>query len=407
MRGRLALAVALSGCPSEEPSSSGSSADGMASASCEGTGIVPFRDDWVLEGDFALPDDVQTIRIGGRLTGGTDRNFANRGDVVVGFDGEPGRIVIEMRRFTAAFCEATAAEDFADLSLWAYAGVSGDPLPPGQMDPTASCLEGGWRDGCSVRVYYDGLSQLARSGADLRVTLPADYRGLLDIVTEDNDADPDYFNRGDVCVLDLPGSAEIELGSGRAFVRLAADITPSPRCAADDVATCESWPCAGPDDACDGSQAWANECPCVAQLGEFGRVNIDTADIAAMDAQIDLPASLWSSITARNEGPGQTLEEHCAAIVDVPGYVQLDGPGNDFPWETRGTVSYPGLPAVAGAGYAVQLFSSACAPVPHTDVPEDFVGTGQGGAQASEVRGGLHVCTGCLSDVASCDDLVF
>ena len=87
----------------------------------------------------------------------------------------------------------------------------------------------------------------------------------------------------------------------------------------------------------------------------------------------------------------------------MPGAVQTDT-GNDLPWPARYDVDFPGELAVLGAGYAVQLTSDACAPLAYTEYPEDFVGVGNGQAQASAERGNLEVCSGCI--MQSCDALI-
>ncbi len=166
----------------------------------DGLGNRPIRDEWRTEA--VVPFDhfdeingvprISRLRIGGTLAGGSDReNFANRGDVNVRFDGPPDTITIELRRFTFARCEAAAEADFEALSLWSFAGID-PPVDGRELDPALACDgAAGFSDGCAIRVFYDGLSQLARSGADIRVTLPADYAGDLVVITDDNDADPD------------------------------------------------------------------------------------------------------------------------------------------------------------------------------------------------------------------------
>lgn len=379
--------------------------------------ILPTRDDWQVAAQVMFDHEgeegavnIGSVQIGGRLTGGTNRNFANRGDVIVLFDGPEDTITIELRKFTAAINDTVAQEDYDALSLWAFNANQSSPLPPDDMDPMALCNgEAGWLNNCAIRLYYDGLSQLARAGADIRVTLPPSYRGTVSVITEDNDDDPDYFNRGNVCIEGLRGTADVALQSGQAFVKLASDIKAAPKCSDDFIARCESWPCAPGEGSCmfgdemadEGSLAWANECPCVAQVGEFGRVKIDSHDAAAADAFIDVPQTLWASITGKNEATGQDStdpEKHCIAQVDVPGYERLEGGGNDFPWETRGQINYPGMPAVAGAGYSIQAFSANCAPVPFTEDPDDYVGVSEGSMQDSKVRGNTSVCSGCLAD---------
>jgi hypothetical protein len=392
--------------------------------------INPFRQsDWQVEAQVPFVHttnpgtedavvNIASLQVGGRLTGGSNKNFANRGDVIVLFDGPEDVITVEFRRFTAAASEAAADEDYEALSLWAFNANQSSPLPPDQMEAEALCNgEAGWLNNCAIRVYYDGLSQLARAGADIRVTLPPSYNRTLSVITEDNDDDAAYFNRGNVCVDGLSGTADVTLQSGQAFVKLAPEIKPAPQCSDDFIARCEAWPCMPGEGSCmvgedmvdEGSQAWANECPCVAQVGEFGRIKVDTHDSAAADINIDVPATLWASITAKNEQMGQDStdpDKHCTIDVSgLPGYELLDGPGNDFPWESRGQINYPGAPAVAGAGYSVQAVSANCEPVPATENPADYVGAANGSDQESTERGNVKVCAGCLA-ASSCDQLL-
>lgn len=389
--------------------------------------ILPFRQsDWTVEAqvpfEHTLEDgtvNIGNLQIGGRLTGGSNKNYANRGDVIVLFDGPEGVITVEFRRFTAAANEASAEEDYKALSLWAFNANQSSPLPPDQMDAAALCNDEatGWLNNCAIRVYYDGLTQLARAGADIRVTLPPSYVRNVSVITEDNDDDAAYFNRGNVCVQDTRGTIDVALQSGQAFVKVAQDAKTAPLCSDDFIARCESWPCEPGEGTClvdeemvdEGSQAWGSDCPCVSQVGEFGRVKVDTHDSAAANINIDVPANLWASITAKNEQMGQDSsdpEKHCTVDVSgLPGFMELEGGGNDFPWEKRGQINYPGAPAVAGAGYSVQAFSANCEPVPSTEDPDDYVGAANGSEQDSTEHGNITICSGCLAS-SSCDQLL-
>ena len=378
----------------------------------------PFVDDWRTEAfvPFDWYDEdagmaaIFSLQVGGRLAGGTNNpNFANRGDVIVLHDGAPDTITIEFQRFTFAPNQDAADETFEAMSLWAFNTSVDQPQPPDAMDPEAQCvLESGWQSGCGIRLYYDGLSQLARAGANIRVTLPPDYARDLTVITEDNDADPDYFNRGNVCIDGLQGNATVRLQSGQAFVKVAPDASIAPQCSADFIQQCNDWPCVpNSDDACDGSEAWDSNCPCVSQVGEFGRVLVESHDAASADINIDVPSDLWMSITAKNEQMGQDSSDpelHCRATVDVPGYEIFPEAGNDFPWETRGQINYPSSNAVSGAGYNVTAFSKGCNPVPATEGPEDFVGVGNGTMQESTQRGNIRITSGALTQ--SCDELL-
>ena len=116
----------------------------------------------------------------------------------------------------------------------------------------------------------------------------------------------------------------------------------------------------------------------------------------AANVVVDVPAGLWAAIQAESHEP-------CEATVSVPGFEP--GPvGNDFPWEASGSASYPGPPAILGAGYSIDASSSACGEVRYTEHPEQFVGDDNEDQQTSEQRGNLEVCTGCI--VQGCNDLV-
>lgn len=365
----------------------------------------PYRDHWIIEADldFIHVDDqglplIFDLTIGGQLT---NDNFANHGDVIVSFDGPPDRILVELRRFTYSDSEAAAQEDFDDLSLWAY---SAPPGRPQDQDPADDCVAGGWHDGCSIRVYFDGLSQLMRAGTDLRVTLPPDYRRRVSVVTEDNDQDRHYLDRADVCISNLHASASVETDSGNVWVSLAPDATPVPSCTPQQIQSCEDWT------VLDGAgmqvpAPWAPECDCIAVGGgQFGLLDIENRADERSNVTIDVPAMLWTAITVENQDEGQDAAgEHCEASVTVPDFEPAQT-GNDFPWQARGSASFPGPPAILGAGFQVLASSSGCGEVVFTPDPESYVGEGNEAAQPSEERGNLQVCSGCI--VQTCDELV-
>ena len=406
-RDSLVLGLLMVGCPCDGTSGF---AQGFEDHH-EGSSIQPFRDQWRTEAEVPFPylDDEGDAQITNISIGGlrTRDNFANRGDVIVQF-ADADTIKIELRRFTMASNQDRAEEDFADLQLWAFDDAV---KPPHEIEDSVAkdCLAAGWMDGCEIRVYYDGLSQLSRAGADIRVTLPRSYRHSIEIVTEDNDEDSDYHNRGNVCVSDLPGTADITLGNGVAYVSLAEGTTPMPRCSAEDIAECEGWPDGS------GEQAWAQECPCVNAIGEFGRVKVEALDAAAADMLVDIPADIWAAINLTNEASGQMrnpVEDapgvRCDAVVDVPGYVFDPQIGDELtrdPWRNKGFSNHPSDAAIVGAGYNVQLSASDCAPVTQTEHPEDFVGTNHGNEQETHERGNLQVCSGCIR-AQSCEDLL-
>lgn len=380
-----------------------------------GGDLRPFRTDWVAEVDMEFPylsadgvEQISSITIGGRES---SDNFANRGDVIVNFDGPPNRIKIEVRRFTMAKNEAMAMENFAKLQLWAFTGSS--LRPPSQLDAANDCTKGeAWQNDCEVRIYFDGLTQIARSGADLRVTLPANYRRTIRVVTEDNVADDDYHNRGNVCVENLAGTADIDVESALVFVTLADEITPMPQCESyaiengeDPKAFIEE--CDQAVDAEGNPAPWNPMCTCMAQVGDFGRVRVTSQGSDATDITVDVPDGLWTRVIAENQGMMQMKAgEHCTATVTMNNYVVDDTIGGESgrdPWRNLGTANYPGMPAVNGAGYSLQVTSANCAPVSATESPEDFDPAAED--QESAERGNIQVCTDCIR-ARSCEELL-
>ncbi len=357
----------------------------------------PFRDEWVQEAviDFVHTGPDGEILISDVIIGGQGGdNFGNRGDVIVRFDGEPDIMTVELRRFVMAGSQVSAAEQLGGLKLWAYEGTV---ALPDQKDAEDECLDE-WRTGCQLRVYADALLQREVSGADIRVTLPPDFRGLIDVETEDDSAHSDYLNRGDVCIDGLPGSADIVFNSGRAFVRMAEDVTPTPTCPAQDVAACETW--TTPDE--NGEPVltpWTSDCPCTTAGHQFGRVTVDSRNVDPADIVVDVPTELWGSLLLENRF-SETTDRECEARLSLPeSILELDP--QDSAARIVGSMNYPGYPAISGAGYRIALQSGTCGPVGHTDAPEDFDGDGPA---SSERRGYIEVCTDCI--IESCDALV-
>jgi hypothetical protein len=377
--------VSLVACKSDSPTS---------------LSLEPFRDGWQLEVDTEFPhqDDagvpgITSIVIGGP---GDEGNFANRGDVIVEFDDAyEDRITVEMRRFAWVDDEDAAADGYEKLRLWAY---SATPIkPPGEMDPASNCNPGdgsAWQDDCTIRVYYEGQLEPRRFGADLRVTLPADYRHSVQVVTSDNDYDDDYLNRGNVCVDGLNGSVDVELEQGVAYVILDPDTGPVPSCPPEDIEQCENW-----TDEDDQPAPWAGDCPCM--LLGYGRAVVRTVGKSAADITFDVGSTLWASLSLENSGDNQTESgHHCNADVDWPRAQVTDYD----PWKLTGSANVPDA-APAGGGFGITGEATACAAVSYTEDPDDFVGEGGGDEQTSELRGNLKVCNDCLRG-KSCDELL-
>jgi len=355
----------------------------------------PFRDDWRVEVDAEFPYlvdgeiNISSIAIGGLLQ---DDNFANRGDVIVDVDGPEGRILVEMRRFTWREKRGDAEADFDKLELLAHTGGVKPPheIPdenkcglrhPGDPDSFSP-----WQDGCSIRLYYRGQTQPSRVGADIRVTLPASYRGAISIVTDDNDESEEYLNRGDVCVEGLNGNLDARLENGLAYVILDRDATPGPTCDEGAIEDCEEWP--------DG--AWGSECACKT----FGMAKVVAT--GAADITIDAPDPLWASFSLDNQGDNQTVEEHCDADVD---WSDAEVEPTDREWKKHGEANHPSDAAPPGAGFSLRAVAEDCSVVQHTDDPEEFVGPNNADEQASEQRGNIVLCAGCLGG-DTCEDLL-
>ncbi len=341
--------------------------------------VGPYRDQWRTEVDAnvafrdgeGLPTIVN-ITVGGREHEG---NFANRGDVQVKFDGPEDHIKVELRRFTYTESLAQAEETYRLLHLWAFAAST--PRQPASMDPSDDCRQT-WQDECQIRIWYEGRRQLLRSGADIRVTLPPSYRHQVDIVTEDVTIEGSYLLRGDVCIQDLPGSANVTLDDGVSLTRLHRAIVPGPTCTADEL------------DACDLA-GWDPACPC----STYGRVDVRGG---TTDVTVDVPSHLWTSAFLENAASDPTP---CDVEIDVPG-VKLDPRTLDDPGRTLGFLNHPGDHAIVGGGYSVQLWAEDCSPVYYSPYPSAWPGKGNEDLQRNEIRGNLTMCSDCLAPM-DCD----
>ena len=365
----------------------------------------PFQGEWrtVIDQPFNVLDAagevaIRTVRIGNE---GGD-NFNNRGDIVVRY-ADVSRITVEMRKFTQVDSQALADEDFDKLSIWG--STSALPPAPYNLDDEDNCIDPSgqlpWQDDCQIAVFYDGQTQVDRSGADLRITLPRSFIYDLEIETDDNLADADYQNRGNVCVENLPGSADIKLSNGTAWVIVDETSNISPLCPADQRQACVD-------------ADWDSQCPCLVNDFEFGQVKITSNDGQAANAIVDIPSSpeFWVGYQLRNDGDNTPGNDEpgalCEAIVeDSAGAVRL-AEGIDLgqkPNENQGSINYPGDTATEGAGYNIALKSDECLVILATEDPSDFVGVGEGPTQESDERGNVSICSGCARTVG-CDGLV-
>lgn len=404
----LALLVLVTACSDEPPArDTGIEHEGGDSSD---VGVEPYRDEWrtVHLGPFAALDDegdpaITDVLVGSAL--GYADNFVNRGDVIVQFDGPPDTIEIEFRRFTFAEDAADASEIFERLHLWAFNESVGSPKMPRDMDEAARC--GGpsaddapvpWQDGCAIYVYYDGQAQLARAGADIRVTLPSDYRQRVSISTSDNVVEDSYPNHGNVCVSGLVGELDVELQSGVAYVTVAAD-TAYPGCPAELVADCEAFD----DPSTPGPDAWSKDCGCIAQGYNPGIVTVAALEPSSTDIVVDVPASLWTSFRAENAGANLLGGKHCTATVDDFDDVAFDEGTDDpnKPWLRGGIANRP--PAAPAGGFRVDLRSSGCEAVGAVEEPSAWADDVDD--PPPQLRGNLEICAGCLA-AQTCETLL-
>ncbi len=319
----------------------------------------PFRDEWRVE--LSAPVTLAGAgRLQDLLVGGHEHesNFANRGDVIVQFHDED-RIVVEMRRFTRAADPERAREDFDHTMLWAYIGGDVAPVPPQQMEFPRPCVgeDGSLRDGCGLRVYYDGNSQPLRTGADLRVTLPARWTGQLDLITQDSIIDSDYLNRGNICVEPTRAWVTAQLERGVAYASIA------------------------PDEVAPGT----------ASLSISG----DAAQI-----WLDVPAQLRTSWRVGYEDD-QSKQERCFADPVLEGHVFTEV---EFGSKRS---SYAG---VAGPDPETETFdallaarSDTCDVVAFTEAPDQW--SGEPNEQSVETRGEIRLCNDCIA-ATPCEELL-
>lgn len=370
------------------------------------SGQLPFVDDWetVLDGPIAADIvganaslNVTAFQIGGL---GVDDNFMNRGDVEVYYTNPPidgngtGQIKVEMQRFAGACDQADADAKFALMKPWIFA--SGSAVPPSELPDSECTADTGFLSGCNIRVYYEGLTQPARDGANIRVFLPQNYRGTLNIITEDNIwPDGSYQKRSNVKIKDLYGQATVEMGSGKTEIKLADGIYPAPYCDPDPMLNAES------NDLCDNwtdpdtmeSKPWDSDCPCLEKLG---RIDVKAEEPEAADITVDAPADFWATINAANRLAGQTggSDVECTADVacDAFGGCEIENGEclEDSPWDCSAVTNRPsGAPT--GTGYSLQLSSATCSNVSVHESPDDY-----GAPPESVLRGNLAVCSGCL-----------
>jgi hypothetical protein len=181
------------------------------------------------------------------------------------------------------------------MSLWAYVS-SGNPSAPSKMKPEDDCTVGTWKSGCAVTVYYDGQTQPVRAGADIRVHLPKAYRGELNVTTEDNNGEPSFPRVGNITIDGICSSGNITMAQGTTKVKMCRELTPAPRCSAEDIEACENY-----KDEMGNDAAWSNQCPCPAE--NFGQLKIEAVKPWAGDIIVDIPRPPGSTPTSPTRRP--------------------------------------------------------------------------------------------------------
>jgi hypothetical protein len=324
-------------------------------------------------------------------------NFANRGDIEVHFDQDSDVISIELRKYdfsddiTAKGDEATGQEGtFERMSLWAYNEDGSNPAKPTEADaadPTKNCQLEAWKDGCSVYVYYDGLTQPVRSGADLRVHLPKAWRGELNVQTEDNEGETTYPRRSNVTITG-PGEAgwcssgTVKMSAGVGKIKLCRDLSVAPACSAAQIEACENFEKDGMP------AAWDPTCGCNAM--NFGQIRIESLKPWAADITVDMPDDLWLNATVANQSDAKPHE--CKPVLENCADGKCTLTTNDE-YTKAGEFNYPGPAAPSGAGFNLTVLSAGCTLVDYFAKPDDWAADA---TPESEVRGHLKVCTGCL-----------
>ena len=325
-------------------------------------------------------------------------NFANRGDVEVYLDQDKEVITIEMRYYDFSddliakgdpngLTEEERQGTFGRLSLWAFVN-SGNPSPPDAMDPLDNCTVGTWKSGCEIAAYYDGKAQPARSGAHIRVHLPKAYRGDLNITTEDNDAEPTFPRVGNVIVEGLCSGGTILLAQGTAKVNMCRDLTPAPKCNAEQIKGCEDF--IDPDTM--QPAAWSNLCPCPAE--NFGQLKIEATKPWAGNITVDIPTTTWLNANLANEETDKPHEckpdlSACTGKICEP--VSFDD------YTISGEFNYPSKAAASGAGFNLTVKSAGCNPVSFFDDAKDWNVDPALSKEKTETHGHITVCNGCLN----------
>ena len=320
-------------------------------------------------------------------------NFANRGDVEVYFDQDAEVITVEVRFYdfsddlTALGDDATNGT-LADMSLWAYAG-SGNPKRPQEMKAEDDCTKDTWKSGCKITTYYNGLAQPVRAGADLRVHLPKNYRGTLNVTTGDNLSEGSFPRLGNVTIDGICGSGDIRLAQGEAKVKVCRALSPAPTCAPADVKTCENYL-----DEMGKPAPWSSSCT-ACPADKFGQLKIESTKPWAGNITVDIPKNTWLNANLANEETDKPHEckpvlDNCTA--DVCKVTSDDGSG----YSTSGEFNYPGVSAASGAGFNLTVKSAGCTPVTFFPDAKSWNADPALSKPKTEQHGQIKVCTDCI-----------
>jgi len=357
-------------------------------------GALPQETEWttvVNNLPFPLDGDGQIygITIGRRES---DGNFANRGNIEVFLDQDQPVIKIEMKIYDFSDDITFNGDATMDppvegtkerMSLWAYVS-SGTPKKPADQKPEDDCTKDTWKSGCAVAVYYDGLAQPVRAGADLRVHLPKAYRGKLTVETEDNLSEATYPRPGNITIDGLCSSSDVTLSSGTAKVKMCRDLQVGPTCSAAQIMNCETF-----KDEMGNDAAWSSTCMCGPDL--YGQVKVTSRKPYAANITVDMPNTTWMNVTASNDSPDKP--NNCKPTLENCTGDGVCTPVQNSDYSISGEFNYPSPAAAMGAGFNLTVLSSGCGPVKYFDAADDWSVDAE---PKEEEHGHVKVCTGCL-----------
>jgi hypothetical protein len=106
-----------------------------------------------------------------------------------------------------------------------------------------------------------------------------------------------------------------------------------------------------------------------------------------------LRGSATNTYAAALRSDDALLELGCVVAIDCDdfGDCEVDPDTVAEPALVRTAINHPGDPALFGAGIRVDLHTGACAEIEHADQPSDWFD-----GPATELRGNIRLCSGCL-----------